>query len=99
MRRSMRRATTIVTSMTTTDDGETHPRAHAPLFDGRPALLCAALSSREPLPGRETLVGAVPEPDLVLAELPAQQHVFFAALRREVEEPLLERLHLRSCLA
>src|SRR3954469_6419944 len=53
-------------------------------------------ASQQGLPGRETLVGVVPEPDLVLAQLPAEQHVFFAALRREVEEPLVERLDLSS---
>src|SRR4051812_42656945 len=53
-------------------------------------------TSRKRLSGRETLVGAVPEPDLVLAELPAKQDVLFAALRREIEQSLLERLDLSS---
>ena len=43
---------------------------------------------------RESVLDGVPVPDLVLAELPAEQHGLAAAERREVDEPLVEILDL-----
>src|SRR6266508_2146084 len=51
--------------------------------------------SSQRLAPRESLLEAVPVGDLVLAELPAQQDFLVPAKRREVQEPLLERLDLR----
>src|SRR6188768_4088333 len=45
---------------------------------------------------RETLLQPVPELDRVFAEAPAEQHVFAAAPRREVDQPVVEVLHERA---
>jgi hypothetical protein len=54
--------------------------------------------SLEGLTTREAFVGPVPVADLVLAELPAQEHDFVSADSRKVEEAFLERLDLRAGL-
>src|SRR6266542_6851696 len=48
----------------------------------------------ERLPPREALVDPVPEGDLRLAHMPAQENVLAVAQRGEVEQPFLEALHL-----
>src|SRR5262245_57892374 len=49
----------------------------------------AALLQRKRLAAREALLQAVPVPDLVLAEAPAEEHLLALAPRREVDEPRL----------
>jgi hypothetical protein len=49
-------------------------------------------------PSCEALVDAVPERDLGLADLPAEEDVCAVALRGEVEQALVEILHLDASL-
>jgi hypothetical protein len=55
-------------------------------------------SERQRLPAGKALVRSVPVTDLVLTELPAEEHLLVAAAGREIQESLLERLDLRSRL-
>jgi hypothetical protein len=50
------------------------------------------------LPSGEPLVEAVPERDLILADVPAEQHVFTRAPRGEIDEAAVEVLHERPDL-
>lgn len=50
------------------------------------------------LPPREPLVDAVPERDLILADVPAEEHVLTRAPRREIDEAAVEVLHKRPGL-
>src|SRR2546428_7178302 len=54
-------------------------------------------SKRQRLPPAESLVDSVPVANLVLAELPAEQDNLVAAFGGKVQQPFLERLHLRAC--
>ena len=64
-------------------------------FDGaRPSL--SVVVERKRLAAGKALLDSVPEPDLRLADLPAEQHVAPAVARGEVEEPLFDVLHLHA---
>src|SRR4029078_13126440 len=52
------------------------------------------LVERERFPAGEAFFEAVPERDLVLADLPAEQHFLAVAQRGEVEETAVQVLHL-----
>src|SRR5436309_10624293 len=94
MRRSIRRATTVVAS-TTTPTMTSRCQSGMRLYStGEPPSFAAPTFTTEAAPAGEALVEPVPVADLVLTELPAEQHVLLTALRREIEQPLLERLDL-----
>src|SRR6266516_6764795 len=61
-----------------------------------PSLQRRRLSQRQRLPSRESLAGPVPVVNLFLAELPAEEDDLAAALGGEVQQPFLQRLHLRA---
>src|SRR5262245_14561154 len=52
----------------------------------------------ERLPAREAFVEAVPEPDLLLAEAPAEQNLLVGAARGKVDEPGVQILDKRPNL-
>src|SRR5437763_16119176 len=58
--------------------------------DGRSSV------EREGLPPREPVVEAVPVADLVLAEVPAEEHLLAVTERGEVDQARVEVLHLHA---
>ena len=76
-------------------DGETRPRGHAHLFNRHPALLCAGCLHGSGF-RRRTLVGSVPEWNSSSPSFQQSRTTSSPRLRRNFEQPFLERLHFRS---
>src|SRR3954447_3250086 len=83
MRLSTRRAMTTVRR-------KTAPRTISRCHQG---IVNPVLVERQGFPAGEALLEAVPEGDLVLAEVPAEQHLLVAAKSRKVDQAAIEVLY------
>src|SRR5919199_2546614 len=92
MRLSRARAMTAVTKRTT---ATTTSRCQSGMRLGS-TRRASTLVEGERLAAREPLFGAVPERDVIFAELPAEQDLAAAVQAREVDEPPVEVLHLHA---
>src|SRR5712691_4136644 len=72
------------------------PRSVSPTSGVRPQPCPEGSIEWQGFPAGEAFVEAVPERDLRLADLPAQEDVLAAVLRREVQQTLVEILHLHA---
>src|SRR5437868_46915 len=100
-RQSIKRARTDTATKTTAAITARCQNGMAGSFDTRPRLPqprpgTGRLFERQGAPAGEAVLESVPVPDLVLAEVPAEEHLLAAAKRREVDQPGVEILHLRT---
>src|SRR5919204_644851 len=91
MRRSVSRATTMVTNRTTPTMAR---RCQSGMRSYSPGAAPILSRRSQRLASGEAFLQPVPELDLRLAELPAQEHVLVAATRGKIQQAFLDRLDL-----